>query len=71
MKALVMACVAPIILNQSGTDWNDHDNKILEKYRTRCGKVFKDSPCLKTFIKKEEQVYWVICGYDKGKDFLL
>lgn len=28
----------------------------------RCVYYFPDSPCLKKFIKKEENDYWAICG---------
>jgi hypothetical protein len=28
----------------------------------RCGEIYPDSPCLKSFEKREEQVFWAICG---------
>lgn len=30
--------------------------------KARCSVHYPDAPCLKKFIKREEQTYWAICG---------
>lgn len=43
------------------------DSKMLEYAKTRCIKIYTDSPCLKKFIKKDKRVYWAICGGESDK----
>lgn len=66
---VIMACVT-ILINSSKLPWNDHDREILAglKRRDRCAQVWKDAPCLKKFIKRSFQNYWVICGKNNGKE---
>lgn len=34
----------------------------LNHARNRCPEIYPDSPCLKIFEKREERVFWAICG---------
>lgn len=34
----------------------------LNHAKKRCAEIYPDSPCLKSFEKREEQVFWAICG---------
>jgi hypothetical protein len=54
-------CPPTKIVNHT-SEWNDVDQKSLKSASERCVIKYPDSPCLKTFVKREEQVYWAICG---------
>ena len=43
-------------------EWNDYDQQTYERALKRCGEIYKDSPCLKKFIKKDQMTYNAICG---------
>jgi hypothetical protein len=34
----------------------------LNHAKKRCAEIYPESPCLKSFEKREEQVFWAICG---------
>lgn len=59
--ALTM-CTEPLTVNTSTEKWNAHDSKSLEFNKDRCVVHYKDAPCVKYFIKKKPQTYWVVCG---------
>jgi len=57
-------CLAAVLINISGFDWDKHDKKIFKRAEYVCAndKRYEDTPCVRKFIKKEERVYNVICG---------
>jgi len=59
--ALLIMCPTPNIENHT-TEWTAVDKATLEKAIKRCGEIFPDAPCVKRFIKKEDQIYNVVCG---------
>lgn len=58
---LAGSCPTTKIINHTKV-WSDRDQATLESTKTRCQVYYKESPCVKVFIKKEEQLYNVICG---------
>ena len=56
-----LSCPPTVVENRTNT-WKkiDHDNLMMA--RKRCPELYKDSPCLKFFRKKEELVYHAVCG---------
>jgi len=56
-----MICIAVIIFNQT-PNWNKFDQATLTRAMSRCSYFYKDSPCLKKFIKVKELQYRAICG---------
>jgi len=34
----------------------------LNQAKKRCGELYPDAPCLKSFEKREEGVFWAICA---------
>jgi len=44
---------------------NIDDRNALKTATQNCSKYYPEAPCLKKFIKKEELVYWAICGEKK------
>ncbi len=40
----------------------DQETESLLHAKKRCAEIYPDSPCLKSFEKREEQVFWAICG---------
>jgi len=58
---LYLVCGVPTVINKTEV-WSDHDKYILNTAKQRCGEKFPEAPCLTTFVKKEELVYWAICG---------
>jgi len=36
--------------------------KDLNQAKKRCNELYPDAPCLKSFEKREEQVFWAICS---------
>lgn len=41
------------------------ENESLQYASKRCRVIYSDSPCLKSFEKREEQVFWAICGKEE------
>jgi hypothetical protein len=58
---LSMSCPETIIVNNTA-NWADIDKKALTIAQSRCKFYYESSPCLKKFIKREERIYWAICG---------
>lgn len=46
----------------NGSKLNKHDEEMLKKAKKRCGKIYKDMPCLKQFNKIEDNRYTALCG---------
>jgi hypothetical protein len=61
---LLLACAATIIVNHTKV-WNKHDQHRMEVSKQRCAELFPDAPCLKKFIKLNEQRYQVLCSQSK------
>lgn len=55
------SCPPTVVVNATKV-WNKIDQKTLKTSQKRCIVHYKDAPCLKRFIKKEENNYWAICG---------
>jgi len=60
----LFTCSEPIIVNHT-KDWTKLDQDTLIRATKRCGKIYPDAPCVKTFIKTEPRGYQVICGEEK------
>ena len=58
----LLTCPQPKVVNLSNEAFNDHDRKTLQIVARRCIMKYKNSPCLKYFIKKEKRNYRAICG---------
>lgn len=58
---LSLSCPKTTIINHTKI-WTEQDQKTLKGAEKRCGELYEDSPCLKTFIKKEELLYNAVCG---------
>ena len=55
-------CPKTKIVNTSGYKWNNFDATTLNISKRRCGELYSQSPCVKTFTKWGERDYRVICG---------
>lgn len=55
-----LSCPVVQIYNYTDT-WTQRDIDTLETTKGRCILYFPLSPCVKTFVKKEELVYNVVC----------
>jgi hypothetical protein len=38
------------------------EQQSLAHAKVRCGELYPEAPCLKSFEKREEGVFWAICG---------
>jgi len=57
-----MICAAVVFINLTSFPINEHDKKTLESAKQHCPKVYKNSPCLKKFVKVGKQDYRALCG---------
>jgi len=62
-----MICIAALMINLSDHPWQAIDYANKRAAMVRCGELYPDAPCLKTFIKKDVRVYNAVCG-NKRKD---
>ena len=64
--ALLVGLVCPqtVQVNKTSEPWNDHDAKILQTVKKRCGELYPEAPCVKLFRKFDSQSYTVLCGYE-------
>lgn len=61
-----LICAVTILVGFKVTlDKNDRD--ALSAATQNCSKYYPEAPCLKKFIKREELVYWAICGEGEKK----
>lgn len=60
----MLICLTTLLLNITNIEFNKQDYNALKraKYVCRSDARYKDTPCLKKFLKKETRVYWAICG---------
>ena len=63
---MTLICVATILVGFSEPMSKD-DTNALKTATNNCSKYFPEAPCLKKFIKREELVYWAICGAKNEK----
>jgi len=54
-------CLVVIVVNLTST-WNKVDQTTLDRAKIRCQQLYPDSPCLKKFIKKPDNIYNAICS---------
>ena len=59
-----LICALVVIVNISGHQLNEVDNKAIARSRKVCATHYSNPLCLKKFIKKEELVYRAICAED-------
>lgn len=59
---LAANCAAPIMINKTDKEWNEQDYNHLAIAKKRCGQIYKNSACVKKFIKRTETDYSVVCG---------
>ncbi len=59
-----LVCSVTILINLTTFDWNDHDKKVQKRAVQVCSTDvrYKESPCLKKFVKVGERDYYAICG---------
>jgi len=60
-----LICAATILINLSSEPWDSKDSKIFKRAKYVCSNDFRyknDTPCLKSFTKKDDMVYNCICG---------
>jgi hypothetical protein len=60
-----LSCSPTTMINQTKDPWNRFDKTVLQKAEVRCGEIYPDAPCVKSFYKRPEQSYWVICKGEK------
>ena len=54
-------CLLISIINFTNV-WNKIDQQNLDQAKKRCKVLYKNSPCLKEFIKVRKQVYRATCS---------
>lgn len=61
--SLVVAAACPDtkVINLT-KEWNSIDERSLKFAKSRCAEIYDDSPCLKVFEKREENLYRATCG---------
>lgn len=64
-------CPKPKIENRTSYDWNSFDSVSLRTAVKRCGEIYRNSPCVKRFIKRGERDYSVVCGAPESEDLPL
>ena len=57
----MLSCPTTKIVNHTDV-WSEYDKSVLNTAKVRCNEIYPGSPCVKVFIKKEEQLYNVVCG---------
>lgn len=55
-----LICVTTMLLNITGQPYNQNDYKVLTRAQVVCERDYKG--CVKTFQKRPEQTYRVLCG---------
>jgi hypothetical protein len=60
----MLICLTTLLLNITNIEFNKQDYNALKRAKYVCSSDarYKDTPCLKRFLKKETRVYWAICG---------
>lgn len=69
MKFLILTaalnCSPTEMINKTSDPWNDQDKQHLDIAKKRCGEIYKNSACVRTFIKRTTSDYSVICSKEK------
>lgn len=60
--AMVAVCPRPVVEDMTDLKWTDTDEQTLEASAGQCAKRYPDAPCLSRFIKREFNMYRVMCG---------
>lgn len=62
-----LVCAATLWINLTKEPWNDHDKKIYRRAQHVCSSDdrYKETPCVKKFIKSDIRTYRVLCGRSK------
>ncbi len=60
----VLHCCTRVML--AAPEWDKKDNIQLQGAQARCHELYKQSPCLTTFTKMEDNVFRAICGKDNN-----
>jgi len=55
-------CPMPNFENRTNFPWNKFDEKTLIRAQVRCGELYRNSPCVKKFVKTGERDYRALCG---------
>lgn len=65
-----LTCAVTLLVNVSTISINQQDLRSFARAAKTCGsnKRYKESPCLKKFIKREQGTYWAICGEKQEYD---
>lgn len=61
---LMLVCATSTVINYSNV-WNKDDIKNLNIAKSHCKEIYKEAPCLITFIKMSDLTYRAICGTEK------
>ena len=64
--SLALVCSSVTVVNYT-KEWIKIDQLNYNQAVKRCPELYKDAPCLKTFIKKRDRVYNAICGKKTNK----
>lgn len=64
-----LSCAPTELINLTEYKWNEEDLKAIERSKKTCQtlSIYKDTPCLSIFIKKEKRSYYALCGYERKK----
>jgi len=62
--SLALYCASTLVVNLTKV-WTNEDMSALQKAHQRCGELYKNSPCVKKFVKVKSNVYRVICTQEK------
>ena len=61
LEMAFVLCAPTVITNHTDT-WTKDDERVYKFNQDKCELNYKESPCLKEFIKKEKDVYRIICS---------
>jgi len=65
---MILKCTAILIMTISsffGSDYRDFKSLKRAEYVCRTDSRYKNTPCLTQYLKREDGVYWAICGVEK------
>lgn len=66
LTLLALSCATTKVVNHTKV-WSKNDERALNGAKVRCGQIYPNSPCVRTFYKMEENRYRVICGHEEKK----
>lgn len=62
LNMFLLLCIPTQMINNTHYAWNQDDYRSMKQASITCKMQYKNDPCLKKFIKKEQYVFWAICG---------